>query len=195
MASSATPQSPGVTKNEVNNLKSEIAKLQSALKNSINQQRAIAKNAAKKQNNYENTLYRLKKSLKKREYYNNNDYHRRHTGRSTYKLREGETGYFNSKLRRFFYNPDIGLYVKVFNPRTGKLTSVPRRGIFVYQNVGNKIVKYRTYRPRAAVLRPTSQSARTRENAYLARLKKYQGLVGYSNNEEPRYKYRSSYRR
>jgi hypothetical protein len=186
MASSATPQqnppqSPAATQVNIANLKTQISNLKKELK---------------KYENIENKLTRLKRKFSSGYYYNNNNrygYGRGRSRTSTYKLREGETGFFDGKLRRFFFNPELGFYTKIFNPRTGKLVSVPRRGTFVYQNVGNRIVRYSARRQMHASPRITSPRQIKRENLLERQLARLSGMVGYKS-EDPKFKYRHTYR-
>jgi len=109
-------------------------------------------------------------------------------GRSRYELKDGaKTPFFDGRMRRFWYSPEIGFYIKVFNPRTRKLVSVPRPGVFRYQNIGSAIIPYRSRRPRTFA-RPS-----TRMNNNVNRwLGQFRGYAGYKENAirpENLYKY------
>jgi hypothetical protein len=108
-------------------------------------------------------------------------------GQRKYEVKEGPTGFFNGKLRRFFFSPEVGFFIKIYNPRTRKLVSVPTRGLFRWQNVGNKIVRYKARRQLSSRAPPRSQA---KLNEFLG---SQRGLAGYRNNEDPRHKYRYSY--
>jgi hypothetical protein len=116
-----------------------------------------------------------------------------YSGQRKYEVKEGPTQFFNGKLRRFFFSPEIGFFIKMYNPRTRKLVSVPTRGLFRWQNVGNKIVRYKT---RRALSRygPLRKSASNRQDKLNSFLSSQRGLIGYRNNEDPRHKYRYAYR-
>ena len=114
-------------------------------------------------------------------------------GHRKYEVKEGPTSFFNGKLRRFFFSPEVGFFVKIYNPRTRKLVSVPARGLFKWQNVGNKIVRYKARRalPSRVPLRTSELRSQAQLNSFLA---SHKGLSGYRNNEDPRQKYRYAYR-
>ena len=114
-------------------------------------------------------------------------------GHRKYEVKEGPTSFFNGKLRRFFFSPEVGFFVKIYNPRTRKLVSVPARGLFKWQNVGNKIVRYKARRalPSRVPLRTSELRSQAQLNSFLA---SHKGLAGYRNNEDPRQKYRYAYR-
>ena len=114
-------------------------------------------------------------------------------GQRKYEVKEGPTSFFNGKLRRFFFSPEVGFFVKIYNPRTRKLVSVPARGLFKWQNVGDKIVRYKARRalPSRVPLRTSELRSQAQLNSFLSR---HKGLAGYRNNEDPRQKYRYAYR-
>ena len=114
-------------------------------------------------------------------------------GQRKYEVKEGPTSFFNGKLRRFFFSPEVGFFVKIYNPRTRKLVSVPARGLFKWQNVGNKIVRYKARRalPSRVPLRTSELRSQAQLNSFL---ESHKGLAGYRNNEDPRQKYRYAYR-
>jgi hypothetical protein len=176
-AAPLTPGGTAINQAKFNAMQNSIAKLLKRLQKAENSK-----------NNLENKLNKLKKYVRERKS-NNND--NRHGRRSS--LKESETPYFTRDLRRYFYNPYYGFYVKIYNPVTGKLVSVPTRGIFAFQNVGNRIVRYRTRRL-ATLPKPNPKRAKrnTNLNAALQKLKKA-GYLGVSESD-PKHKHRHSYR-
>jgi len=164
--------SPATNKNKISKLESELKNLRNKLKN---------------KNNANKLLKIVGGGL------GLGGYGYGYGGQRKYEVKEGPTGFFNGKLRRFFFNPEIGFFIKIYNPRTRKLVSMPTRGIFKWQNVGNKIVRYRAKRtlPSRVPLRTSELRSQAQLNAYLGR---HSGLAGYRNDEDPRYKYRYAYR-
>lgn len=106
----------------------------------------------------------------------------------SYKLKDGaKTPFFDGRLRRFWYSPEIGFYIKVFNPRTKKIVTIPRRGIFRYQNTGMGIVPYRARRLAQPVSR--SPARNIKRNAWLRAHKNFAGYKENNVRPENLYKY------
>ena len=165
--------SPASNKNKIDKLESELKNLKNKLKNKNNS----------------NKLLRMIGGYGGLGGYGYGGY----GGHRKYEVKEGPTQFFNGKLRRFFFSPEIGFFIKIYNPRTRKLVSIPARGLFKWQNVGDKIVRYKARRalPSRVPLRRSELRSQAQLNSFLSR---HRGMAGYRNNEDPRQKYRYAYR-
>jgi len=110
--------------------------------------------------------------------------------RPPYELREGaRTPFFDGRMRRFWYSPEIGFYIKVFNPAKGTLVTIPRRGNFRYQNVGVGIIPYRPRRLMRPRARPRQALRNQNVNSWLSQYKRYAGYKETKISANNLYKY------